>query len=81
MIIDLLHKNPPKKVGLDYFIETSTSVRRQITRFLYKSYLNEDIGWILKDKRKASFTVMDRDRESMSLISPEDQGKTEIIYM
>jgi hypothetical protein len=68
--------NPIKKVGLDFFTEIGLTMQRSINRYLRSNKVTTDDGWIIKENRTEESTSHVVDRETFSLIKPENIQKS-----
>ena len=66
------YENPAQTIGRDYFIETTTSLKKIITRYLKTTYINDDSGWITDKTTVDNHFSFDYDRESFELLSKSD---------
>jgi len=66
------YKNPAKTVGLDYYIETTSSVKKIITRYVKTNHIINDDGWITASTSETEYFSFDSVRESFSINTGPD---------
>ena len=72
-LLDLMdYENPAKKIGRDYFIQTSYNLKKIITTYLKTNHIFSDDGWIAKTESQSEYFSFDSQAESSEVLEKFD---------
>ena len=66
------YQDPAQEIGRDYFTETTTSLKKIISRYLKTTHVSDDSGWITDDTTVKDHFSFDSDKESFELLTQTD---------
>ncbi len=66
------YSQPAKAIGRDYFIQTTYSLKKIITRYLKTNQIVSDDGWISSSETEQEYFSFDRDKESFEILENFD---------
>ena len=66
------YQSPANVFGRDYFIETTTNIKKMINRYLKTNHLYDDNGWIADSMTENQYYSFDNDRESFQILTESD---------
>lgn len=71
------HEQPSKSYGLDFYVPTTTKVKKIIVRFLKTNYIHTSDDWISNSLKTEDVYSWDFDKESFELLD----GVDDIVWM
>ena len=71
------YEQPSKSYGLDFYVPTTTKVKKIIVRYMKSNYINTNDGWISNSLKTEDVYSWDFDKESFELLD----GVDDIVWM